>query len=81
MTTKMLRVKATRKFGHHRAGDELLVAEDAEAKLLVKHGYYELIAVEESKPDKPKAAKPKAKKIIDEAEAAEAAEADEPKDE
>lgn len=56
---KMLRVKATRQFSYHRAKDELLVEETKEVKALVKAGYYELIAVEET--TEPKAEKAKAK--------------------
>jgi len=46
MATRMLRVRATRRFNAHHVGDELLVADDPQIKRLVKAGLFELIAIE-----------------------------------
>lgn len=64
---RMLRIRATRTFNSYRAGDEMLVQEDAEITRDIRAGYWELVAVESppapSKPPAPpKQAKAKASK-------------------
>jgi len=64
---KLLRVRVSRTFNAHAAGDVLLLPEDDHVAKLVKGGYFELLAVEELEPaSKPEpepapAPKPKAK--------------------